>query len=296
MESTTAQTTVSTNSTSMKTSSESENQNYHSFLLSIYIMVFITGTICLGLTKLTIKPASPTTIAVLNLIFSHFIFLLTVPFRIYYYSVHDWRLGLTFCRVISSMIHVHIYMSFLFYVIIIVTRLLPSEHKTQHLPSCGNLDPKYFAILVSAVVWIVVLVSVPCVVSLAYGTKGKDDTGHCFRFASDIDLTAKVFNYIVSAIIIVVTVVLTALQAKVFLHIRSRDTLDIEFRSARRSMFFALIMVVSFVPYHIFRLYYLQHLEHLEDLNEVFLSLTTLNCLDMFTFLGKRPRPCQNCF
>uniref|UniRef100_A0A673AP15 G protein-coupled receptor 141 n=1 Tax=Sphaeramia orbicularis TaxID=375764 RepID=A0A673AP15_9TELE len=259
--------------------------DYHPFLLSVYIMVLIIGTICLCLTKLTTKPASPTTIAVLNLIFSHFIFLLTVPFRIYYYSVHDWSLGLTFCRVISSMIHVHMYMSFLFYVIIIITRLL---------------DPKHFAILAVLLcgLWCWLLFHVW--VSTVYGTKvdlikSTNGTGHCFRFASNIDFTAKVFNYIVSTIIIVVTVVLTALQAKVFLGIMSKGPLDIEFRSARRSMCFALIMMVSFIPYHIFRLYYLQHLD-LENLNEVFLSLTTLNCLDMLTFLGKRSRPCQICF
>ncbi|XP_055006852.1 probable G-protein coupled receptor 141 [Boleophthalmus pectinirostris] len=284
-------TNVSLNSTAVP-------DEFHNVLLGIYSCVFISGLICFILTVQVLKPSttSLTSIAVFNLIFTHFVFLLTVPFRIYYYYTHQWKLGLDWCKVISSMIHVHMYMSFIFYVIILISRLLSFYNKAENMPSIRRLH----GLLVSAAVWIIVLVSAPCVVSSFYGTKAQGKKGNetCFTFGEDIEpTTAKVFNYIVSTFIIVATTVLTVLQAKVLLDlykkVGDKCTLQQEFGAQLKSLCFALIMVASFIPYHIFRLYYIEHL-NLENVNEVFLSLTTFNCLDALTFLGRRT--CFGCY
>lgn len=286
---TTARQDVSPNSTD-------PHIKYHPALLGIYSVVFVSGLICFSLAVHVLKSSntSITSIAVFNLVFTHFLFLLTVPFRIYYYVGHDWALGFKWCKVVSSMIHVHMYMSFVFYVIILVSRLWSFYQKTEQMPSIQRLH----ALLVSAGVWIVVVVTVPCVVIFIYGKEVEDNnpnrnetTNQCFAFAEDIKSTAKVLNYIISTIIIVTTAVLTALQANVLLVLYKRDgekcTLQQDFSAQLKSLCFALIMVASFIPYHIFRLYYLEHLM-LENINEVLLSLTTFNCLDMLTFLGRR--------
>lgn len=269
---------------------------FHPALLGIYSVVFVSGLICFSLAVHVLKSSttSITSIAVFNLVFTHFVFLLTVPFRIYYYSTHHWALDFIWCKVVSSMVHVHMYMSFIFYVIILVSRLCDFYHKTQRIPSIQRLH----ALLVSAGVWIVVLVTVPCVVAFSYGKKVEDNNSNnnetmtqCFAFAEDIQSATKVLNYIISTVIIVTTAVLTTLQANVLLVLYKRDgekcTLQQDFSAQMKSLCFALIMVASFIPYHIFRLYYLEHLM-LENINEVLLSLTTFNCLDMLTFLGRR--------
>lgn len=264
-----------------------EGDYYHPVLLGIYIVVLVSGLICLSLAMHVMKSSttSITSTAVLNLIFTHFIFLLTVPFRIYYYSMHHWKLGNTCCRVVSSIIHVHMYMSFIFYVIILISRLWSFYRKPQRIASFQRLH----SLLISAGVWIVVLVTVPCVVYFSYGQKF-EEVSHCFRFASNIESTAKVLNYIISVVIILTTAVLTILQANVLLVLYKKNgemcTSQQDFSAQFKSLCFALIMVASFIPYHIFRLYYLEHL-NLESVNELFLSLTTFNCLDMLTFLGR---------
>lgn len=274
------------------------NPMYHEVLLAIFSLVLVIGTISLILTMRVLKSnmTSVTSIAVLNLIFTHFVFLLTVPFRIYYYANNHWDLGPWWCKMVSGMIHIHMYMSFVFYVIILITRLLMFYHKNQREASVQRIH----AFLASAVVWIVVLVMVPCIIYLAYGSKTEQKhldssnnttVSHCFNFGDSIESAAKVGNYIISTVIIVVATVLTALQANVlrvlYRRHHRRCTSQQEFGAQLKSLCFALIMDVCFIPYHIFRLYYLENLD-LQNANEVFLSLTTFNCLDMLTFLGRR--------
>uniref|UniRef100_A0A3P8U9G5 G protein-coupled receptor 141 n=1 Tax=Amphiprion percula TaxID=161767 RepID=A0A3P8U9G5_AMPPE len=273
---------------------------YHIVLLVIYSVVLLCGTISLSLMMHIMKSTSisTTSIAVLNLIFAHFIFLLTVPFRIYYYAANHWSLSWGWCKMVSSMIHIHMYMSFVFYVIILITRLLTFYNKANRMVHFQRIH----AFLLSAFVWIAVLFVVPCVIHFSYGQqpKGKDKSnntdGHCFQFGTSIE-TAIVSNYIASTLIIVVATTLTALQAKVLwvLYKKHRQgcTSQQDFGAQLKSMCFALIMVVCFIPYHLFRLYYLKNI-HLQNVNEVFLSLTTFNCLDMLTFMGRRT--CNICF
>nr|XP_046227165.1 probable G-protein coupled receptor 141 [Scatophagus argus] len=280
------------------------NTEYHMVLMAIYSVVLLCGTISLSLMIYIMKSSttSTTSIAVLNLIFSHFVFLLTVPFRIHYYAKGNWIFGAEWCKVASGMIHIHMYMSFVFYVIILITRLMMFYCKGEQVASFQRIH----ALIVSAGVWIVVLVTVPCIIHYSYGknatkntTKSENYTnsGTCFQFGENIESAAKVFNYIISMVIIVVATVLTALQANalrvLYRKHRQRCTSQQDFWAQLKSLFFALIMMVCFVPYHLFRMKYLENIS-LQNVNEVFLSLTTFNCLDMLTFLGRRT--CYACF
>ncbi|CAF97946.1 unnamed protein product [Tetraodon nigroviridis] len=215
------------------TPEQPQDCKHHTTLLVIHSMVLFSGTISLSLMMYMMKSSitSSTSIAVLNLIFTHFIYLLTVPFRIYYHAVERWSLGSDWCRVVSSMIHIHMYMSFLFYVIILVSRLVTFYRRAER----------------------------------------------------------EVFNYLICILVILVSLALVALQAnavRVLYRKHQRScTFQHDFGAHLKSLCFAAIMTICFVPYHVFRLIYLEHLE-LQNVNEVFLSLTTFNCLDMLTFLG----------
>lgn len=301
--------TMTTGITSMMTASslsttlQQHDTKYHMVLLAVYCAVLLIGTISLSFMMHIMKSSttSITSIAVLNLIFTHFIFLLTVPFRIYYYATSHWSLGLPCCKFISGMIHIHMYMSFIFYVIILITRLMMFYCKTDRVASLQ----KVHALIGSVVVWIVVLVVVPSIIFSSYGNNAdksnssdNSTTGtYCFHFGKSITSGAKVVNYIISTIIIIVAIVLTALQANVLRVLyrkhRQRCTSQQAFGAQLKSLCFALIMVIGFIPYHLFRLYYLEHID-LQNVNEVFLSLTTFNCLDMLTFLQRRT--CSMCF
>ncbi|XP_047424639.1 probable G-protein coupled receptor 141 [Mugil cephalus] len=298
MSSTVAQSTLPTLST--VTSSMDPESNiplHHMIVLGIYTVVLLCGTVSLSLMIHVLKSSatSTTSIAVLNLIFTHFIFLLTLPFRLYYYATNKWTLGHGWCKMVSAMIHIHMYMSFIFYVIILIMRLLAFYKKDERVPTFRRMH----ALLFSVVVWVIVLVSYPCITHFTYGyKKNPSNRSHnhnhteCFQFGEKVK-EFKGINYVISVLIIVVAVVLTALQANV-LRVLYRQHKQIwssqqDFGAQLKSLCFALIMVACFIPYHIFRLYYIGNFSgELEIANEVFLSLTTFNCLDMLTFLGRR--------
>ncbi|KAK9527876.1 hypothetical protein VZT92_014399 [Zoarces viviparus] len=292
----TTESTLSTAISSMMTTSSlpKNPDEYHTVLLVIYSVVLFIGTIslCLMMHIMKSSTTSITSIAVLNLIFAHFIFLLTVPFRIHYYATNRWGLGRVWCKAVSGMIHIHMYMSFIFYVIILITRLMMFYHKVERVASLQKMH----ALVVSAAVWVAVLIAAPCIMHFAYGKNPRNhtmdnDTTICFKFGSHIGNVGKVINDIISAVIIAVATVLTALQANALrvLYRKHRHgcTSQQDFGAQLKSLCFALIMVVCFIPYHMFRLYYLEHLRDLQNINEVFLSLTTFNCLDVLTFLGR---------
>ncbi|XP_014893362.1 probable G-protein coupled receptor 141 [Poecilia latipinna] len=263
--------------------------DFHITLTVIYSVVLLCGTVSLSLMMHILKSsaASATSITVFNLIFAHFVFLLTVPFRIYYYVTNKWNLGPEWCKMVSAMIHIHMYMSFLLYMIILVTRLWPHYCRTRQVEPLGRMQ----ALIGSVVMWVIVLILIPCIIFSFYGKSDQDkNSTHCFHFAESMT-SAKELNYILSTLVIVVAVVLTALQANVLWTLYKRDRQGCrsqqDFGAQLKSLCFTLIMLICFVPYHSFRLYYIRQPE-LEPINEVLLSLTTFNCLDMLTFLGRR--------
>ncbi|XP_029005354.1 probable G-protein coupled receptor 141 [Betta splendens] len=274
------------------------NSKYNAVLTAIYCVVLLSGTVSLSLMTHIMKSSSTsiTSIAVLNLIFTHFIFLFTVPFRIYYYVGGSWDLGEWWCSTVSAMIHIHMYMSFLFYVIILIMRLIVFYHKREKADAFHRVH----ALVFCTVVWLTVLVAVPCVTTFYYRkNNATSDNNTCFTFGKTIQ-DYQTINYIISIVIVVVTAVLTGLQANVLRVLYKTHhqgcTSQQDFGVQLKSLGFALIMTVCFIPYHMFRFYYIEHSNdsELENINEVFLTLTTFNCLDMLTFLGRRT--CYSCF
>ncbi|XP_041737878.2 probable G-protein coupled receptor 141 [Coregonus clupeaformis] len=294
---------VSSNSTMSVSEDDALPFLYRLVLLSIYSLVLVIGTIGLGLIIhiLQNNMRSVITIALLNLTLAHLFFLLTVPFRIYYYVAGYWGLGKPLCKVVSSMIHVHMYMAFFFYVVILVIRLLGFRSKKDRY----EFYRKLHAFVASVAVWVVVFVVIFPLLYFNYGKEDHEDsTNHnrnktasnvsqCFQFGSHLKKhdVVKMLNYIMSTVIIIVACVLTALQCHVMILLTRKYGRDCrshqEFWAQLKSLCFVMVLLVCFAPYHVFRIYYLGNLLQLEAPNEVFLSLTALSCFDMFTFLGR---------
>lgn len=221
-----------------------------------------------------------------------------MPFRLYYYASECWELGAAWCKVVSGMIHVHMYLTFLFYVVILVLRIRAFHRQGANVQFLRNMH----AVLASLAVWVASLVVLPCVLHL-YGHPKNDnkappgDDLKCFHFGVRVEETGvKVLNYIISSVICGVSCLLMALQLHIiYLLTRKtdRDSLSLQqFNAQVKSLLFTLVMMVCFVPYQLFRMYYVAHL-NLEHVNEVFLTLTALSCFDTLVFKGSEL--CQTC-
>ncbi|KPP57197.1 hypothetical protein Z043_125102 [Scleropages formosus] len=260
-------------------------------LLSIYSLVFIIGTLASTATAVSIVNSnvrSVTTMAVVNLILVHYIFLLTVPFRIHYYVARQWSLSYSFCKVVSATIHGHMLIAFIFYVIILVIRNISYFKRVDKL----EFYRKLHALAVSVTIWIVIIILIPVTFHM-YGTQ-ETNNNQCFHFGQEVKnkYKAKVLNYVISGVILLTVSGLTSCQVYILGRVlwkhRSTACSHQEFWAQLKSLLFILVMLVCFLPYHMFRIYYVSNYDKaMENKNEVFLAMTALSCFDMLIFLGK---------
>ncbi|XP_030630461.1 probable G-protein coupled receptor 141 [Chanos chanos] len=274
---------------------------YRYSLLGIYIIVFLGGIVSvammIGVLKSNIR--SVTTLAVVNLIVVHILFLLSVPFRIYFYAVNHWHLGTNFCKLVSSLIHAHMYVAIIFYVVILVARYVNFFQRPDRMEFYRRLH----ALGASLAVWVIILCVALPVTFENYGQSKDRNETLCFNFGGALKNPAVVtINYILSAGVLLTTIGLACCQLYILYCVYKKygqsSFSHQEFWAQIKSLCFVLVMVVCFMPYHLFRIYYVSNYHpDLEMQNEVFLAVTALSCFDMLTFLsrpGCRPA-CSNC-
>ncbi|XP_030059909.1 putative G-protein coupled receptor 141 [Microcaecilia unicolor] len=248
----------------------------------------VTGITMMSYIVFQSNTRSVTTTAVINLIVVHGIFLLTVPFRILYYIRNEWVLGDDFCKFVSAMIHVHMYLSFIFYVTTLVIRYLIFFKRKDKL----EFYRKLHAVAASTTVWVLILVIIFPLFFIQYGNNGKYDSSKCFQFQGEfMKLEVKVVNYIVIGTVLAVVCAFLCMQIYIIVGIvrklQGPGACPPRILAQMKSLFFILVMVFSFMPYHIFRIYYIQNANdcRIVEYNEICLSLTAASCFDMWSFV-----------
>lgn len=263
-------------------------------LIIIYGMVLLGGTIgTVLMSRLMFKRKSRSVMAtiVLNIIVLHSILLVSLPFRLSYYVLNVWELGSFTCRLVSSIVYCHMYFTFVFYVAIVILRLLIYFNKLQ----MQELQ-KYHVVVLSIFIWMVgSLIFLP-IFFLLYGIDPSYSGYRCFEFHKDLNRSKVIIvNY--SLIVVMITVVMTLFLIQVGVIVQLIRALwpgmwtHQEFRAQIKSFFFLIVIVVCFVPHHAFRVHFIQNYSGTENselvlYNEVFIALTTLCCLDMLCFIG----------
>lgn len=232
-----------------------------------------------------------TKVSVINLIAVHFIFLLTVPFRIYYYAFDEnWILGLYFCKIVSVMIHAHMYLAFIFYVFLLIVRYVEHSDQQHKLEFHRILH----ATTASATVWLVIFGSMFPVTMANYGTTQNDST-QCFHFGQSLKTPAvKTLNYVICIVVILIWSVLVFVQVYFLVNVSKRfgraTCQRQEFWAQLKNVVFLSVMFFCFVPYQGFRVYYVYEYgksEKNNHINEVFLAITAFSCFDMIIFAGR---------
>lgn len=223
-------------------------------------------------------------VIIINLLVLHTFLLLSIPFRLSYYILKEWKFGAFTCKLVSATIYLHMYITFTFYVAIIIIRLFRLE-----------FNKCYTTIWVTAVWMLGALVIAPVFLSY-YGTSRIYPSSQCFQFQQEMEETPMVIvNYCLVGVLLAVCGLLTIIQLSVMCRLTVKYWPDInshvEFRAQAKSFFFTLVTVVCFMPHHVFRVYYIQnfHLDKDHELltyNEIFLALTAMCCLDMLCFIA----------
>ncbi|XP_065609338.1 probable G-protein coupled receptor 141 [Cyrtonyx montezumae] len=259
----------------------------HSILIILYSIDLAGGTlgvIVMSHQLFRRRSQSVMIIIIINLLVLHTFLLLTIPFRLSYYILQEWKFGTFTCKLVSAIIYLHMYTTFTFYVAIIIIRLFQLEFNK----CCAT-------IWVTAVWMLGVLVIAPVFLSY-YGTSRAYPSSQCFQFQQEMEERPMVVvNYCLVGVLLAVCGLLTTIQLSVMCRLTVKYWPDInshvEFRAQAKSFFFTLVTIVCFMPHHVFRVYYIQnfHLDKDHKLltyNEIFLALTTMCCLDMLCFIA----------
>lgn len=184
------------------------------------------------------------------------------------------------------------YFTFVFYVAIVVLRLLLYFKKLQmqKLQKCH-------VVVFSVIIWTVGgLIFLPFFF-FQYGTDPSYlEQAQCFEFHKDLNHTKFIIlNYSIIVIMITTVMTLFLIQMGVIVQLTKALWPDMwahqEYRAQIKSFFFLLVIVVCFIPHHAFRVHFIQNYSEIENsdlvlYNEIFVALTTVCCLDMLCFIG----------
>ncbi|XP_007078642.1 probable G-protein coupled receptor 141 [Panthera tigris] len=265
-------------------------------LTRLYFIVLIGGLVgIISILFLLVKmnTRSVTTTAVVNLVVVHSVFLVTVPFRLTYLIKHIWTFGLPFCKFVSAMLHIHMYLTFLFYVVILVIRYLIFFKRKDKV----EFYRKLHAVAASTGMWLLVIVIVVPLVISQYGNNETYDEKHCFKFHKELARAhVQVINYMIVTIVIAIAVILLVFQIFIIMSMvrKLRHSLlsHQEFWAQLKNLFFIGVILVCFLPYQFFRIYYLYVVAQSSDCNntvafynEIFLSVTAISCFDLLLFV-----------
>lgn len=267
------------------------HQPMNAILITIYTMVFIggvSGAIRMSFLLVEMNARSMTTTAIINLVVIHSLFLITVPFRLYFYITGKWIFELPFCKIVSLMAHFHMYLTLLFYVMALVIRWLIFFQWKEKVEFYRNLH----AVATSTAVWILAILLVLPLMFVWYGKTGDYEKTTCFTFQNELRKTSwKAVNYVLIAVVIAITCTLLGLQVFIIRKVVKKLSGSVwshqEFWAQLKNLIFICFILFCFLPHHLFRIYYIQcmnqeHPPQLENYNEICLSITAISCLDVF--------------
>ncbi|XP_076024577.1 lysophosphatidic acid receptor 6 [Genypterus blacodes] len=124
---------------------------------SVFSLVFIVGlffnTIAVYIFACTLKLRNETTTYMMNLVVSDSLFVLSLPFRIFYFIKRDWLFGSVLCKISVSLFYTNMYGSILFLTCISVDRFLAIVHPFRS----QTIRTKRNAKLACCTVWVLVL-------------------------------------------------------------------------------------------------------------------------------------------
>uniref|UniRef100_U3JJI1 G protein-coupled receptor 141 n=1 Tax=Ficedula albicollis TaxID=59894 RepID=U3JJI1_FICAL len=232
-------------------------------LVTVYSVAFAgggIGSITMSFVLLKMSTLSVTTTAIINLVVVHSLLLFTVPFRLHYYVKKKWVFDMPFCKMWKDKVE--------FY-------------------------RKLHAIAASAAVWVFVMVFGVPLFYFEYGRSGLYNNTTCFKFHKELQhMSVKALNYTLIVAVALISCVLLGLQVLILVKVARKFSTSLcshqEFWAQIKNLIFIWVIIILFLPYHLFRAYYIQHVsdfDQLESYNEVFLSLTALSCLDLLSFM-----------
>ncbi|TWW74868.1 lysophosphatidic acid receptor 6-like [Takifugu flavidus] len=188
---------ISTNASQMTMSCNKSDEFKYPLYSTVFSIVFIIGLIfnllSIYIFACTLKMRNETTTYMINLIVSDSLFVLSLPFRIHYFSNRNWLFGSVLCKVSVALFYTNMYGSILFLTCISIDRFLAIVHpfRSQRIRTKRN------AKLACCAVWVMVLSGSVPTGFLLDTTSPNSTTNYCFENYSQTQWKSELYKVVV---------------------------------------------------------------------------------------------------
>ncbi|XP_035984329.1 2-oxoglutarate receptor 1 [Fundulus heteroclitus] len=232
------------------------------YLSVCYGIIFIVGLVG-NLTSISIylaklRPWKSSSIIMVNLALTDLLYVLTMPFLVYYYSNEEsWLLGDFMCRFVRFAFHFHLYGSILSLCCVAIFRFVVVIQPLR----VAQVQQKVWGIVACLGVWVVAAAEVtPMLTSLSL--THEDNMTFCVDFANTKPVSSiREYNWLLTALGFAVPLVLVFIC---YIGIVKRlisgsgPTSSSRMRARRVTILILVVFVLCFLPYHVLRVLWVE--------------------------------------
>lgn len=227
------------------------------YLPVTYGIIFVVGLLgnltSIGIYLMKLRPWKSSSIIMVNLALTDLLYVLSMPFLIYYYSISEsWALGDFMCRFVRFSFHFHLYGSILFLTCFAVFRYVVVIKPL----SAARVQQRIWGIMACSLVWVVAAAEIAPMWSMISLQKENNHT-QCLDFASTIPVdVVRWYSWLLAMLgfLLPLFVVYMCYISVVKQLAKGPNTSSpSRIRARRVTMLILVVFVLCFLPYHFLR-------------------------------------------
>ncbi|XP_036069601.1 2-oxoglutarate receptor 1-like isoform X2 [Oryzias melastigma] len=226
-----------------------------------YSLIFIVGlvgntiSICIYLTKM--RPWKSSSIIMVNLALTDLLYVVTMPFLVYYYSTDSWMLGDFMCRFVRFAFHFHLYASILFLTCLSVFRYIVVMKPLLAV----HVQQTFWGVVACSAVWTITAAQTSPILTFISLRKDQNKT-NCLDFAStDPVTTVREYSWVLTALGFVLPLMVVFIcNIGIVRKLAEGPNPSVSHRTRAQNLIILIVVVfaVCFLPYHILRVLWVE--------------------------------------
>lgn len=277
------------------------------YLPVAYAIIFVVGLVgnvtSIGIYLTKLRPWKSSSIIMVNLALTDLLYVLSMPFLVYYYSNGDsWTLGNFMCRFVRFGFHFNLYGSILFLTCLAVFRYVVVIKPLL----ATQVQQKFWGIIACSAVWIIVAAEITPMLTMISLVENDNKT-YCLDFASTIPVdVVRWYGWMHTALgflLPLVVVFMCYIGIVKQLAKGPYTSSPCRMRARHVTVLILVVFVVCFLPYHILRVLWIETrnmqetscmVEHVVDaayiISRPLAGLNTFFNLALYTLSGDKFR------
>lgn len=222
-----------------------------------YGIIFIVGLVgnvtSIGIYLMKLRPWKSSSIIMVNLALTDLLYVLSMPFLVYYYSNGDsWTLGDFMCRFVRFGFHFNLYGSILFLTCLAIFRYVVVSKPWL----AAQVQRKFWGVIACSAVWIITATEIAPMFTMI-SLDERDNITYCLDFASTIAMDdMRWYGWVLTALGFLLPLVVVSMCYIGIVKQLAKGpstTSPCRMRARRVTVLILVVFVVCFLPYHILR-------------------------------------------